>query len=365
VVLRSPLSSWPKPRQASRGVGALADHLQALLAVVMTLALVWLIHASAPGLQTAILLYMVPIILAAVRWGRGPSVTAALAAVLGHDVFLVEPVGTLTIAQAEDAIGLVILLFTALVTSQLADSARRGAEKEHEATLARRSDELKTALLRAVSHDLRTPLASIKASVSGLRQAGGSYSDEDRAELLAAIEEEADRLARLVSNLLDASRLEAGVLRPRKQPQDLRELVGAVIGRLQPMLTGRPVRVDIPEDVPPIPCDYAQIDQVVTNLVENAVVHTPPGTPLSIRASVDGDELRSEVTDRGPGLGVDDRERLFRPFERGDARGRGSGLGLTIARGLVEAHGGRLWAEDAPTGGARFIFTLPLRSPAS
>ncbi len=344
-----------------RGVRPLARHLLALLSVAVTLVLVWLIHAKAPELQTTVLLYLVPIILVASTWGRGPSITAALAAVLGHDVFLVQPAGTLVIARAEDALGLVILLFTALVTSQLADSARRGAEGENEAALARRSDELKTALLRAVSHDLRTPLASIKASVSGLRQAGGSYSDEDRAELLAAIEEEADRLARLVTNLLDASRLEAGVLTPHERPQDLRELVATVVGRLQPLLTGRQVRIDIPEDMPPVPCDYAQIDQIVTNLVENAAVHTPPGTPVTIRATVEGDEVRSEVVDQGLGLPASERERLFRPFERGESHARGSGLGLAIARGLVEAHGGRLWAEDAPTGGTRFIFTLPLR----
>ena len=344
-----------------RDVRPLARHLLALLAVAITLGLVWLIHTNAPELQMAVLLYLVPIILVASTWGRGPSITAALAAVLGHDVFLVQPAGTLTIARAEDALGLVILLFTALVTSQLADSARRGYEKENEAALARRSDQLKTALLRAVSHDLRSPLASIKASVSGLRQAGGSYSDEDRAELLAAIEEEADRLARLVTNLLDASRLEAGVLTPHTRPQDLRELVATVVGRLQPLLTGRQVCIDIPEGVPPVPCDYAQIDQVVTNLVENAAVHTPPSTPVTIRAIVEGDEVRSEVVDQGLGLPATDRERIFRPFERGASEARGSGLGLAIARGLVEAHGGRLWAEDAPTGGTRFIFTLPLR----
>src|SRR5437762_1396595 len=123
-----------------------------------------------------------------------------------------------------------------LAPAQWADSVRRVAEAARDAAIARRSDELKTALLRAVSHDLRTPLASIKASVSGLRQTGAAYTDRDRAELLAEIEEEADRLDRLVSNLLDASRLEGGALKPRKAPNDFRELVTAVVGRLQPRL---------------------------------------------------------------------------------------------------------------------------------
>ena len=342
----------------------LARYLRALLAVAVTLVAVGLIEARAPDLQTAILLYLVPIILAASRWGRGPSVAAALAAVLGHDVFLVEPVGTLTITRADDAIGLVLLLFTALVTSHLADGARRAAEQAQEAAVARRSDELKTALLRAVSHDLRTPLASIKASVSGLRQSGAAYTDEDRVELLAAIEEETDRLTRLVSNLLDASRLEAGALKPHKQLNDLKELITATVERLQPVLAGRPVGLDIPGKLPLVPCDYAQIDQVITNLLENAAVHTPPGTPVTITAHAEEKTVLVEVRDHGPGLPADDQERVFRPFERGTSRARGFGLGLSIARGLVEAHGGQLRAEDAPDGGARFVFRLPLQETA-
>lgn len=345
-----------------RDVATLADYLKALLAVGLTLATVGALHTFfAP--PTAILLYLVPVTLAASRWGRGPAVCAALTAVLGHDLLFVDPVGRITIAQPDEAIGLALLLFTALVTAHLADSARRGAVAAREAAIARRSDELKIALLRAVSHDLRTPLGTIKASVSSLRQADASYTAEDRAELLAAIEEETDRLDRLVSNLLDASRLEAGVLKPRKHPQDLRELVTTVVQRLQPVLAGRPVVVAIPEDLPLVPCDYGQIDQVVTNLLENAAIHTPPGTPVTVRARCEAMLARVEVIDQGPGIPASDRARVFQPFERGRSPGRGSGLGLTIARGLVEAHGGRLWVEDAPGGGARFVFTLPLASP--
>ena len=313
-------------------------------------------------LPTAILLYLVPIILAASRWGRGPAIVAVITAALGHDLLFVDPVGMVTITRPDEAVGLALLLFTALVTAQLADSARRGAEAAREAAVARRSDELKTALLRAVSHDLRTPLGTIKASVSSLRQVDASYTAEDRAELLAAIEEEADRLDHLVGNLLDASRLEAGVLKPQKRPQDLGELVTTVVRRLQAALAGRPVRVEIAEGLPLVACDYAQIDQVVTNLLENAAAHTPPGAGVLVRAALDGDLVRAEVTDQGPGIAPPDRARVFQPFERGPGQARGSGLGLTIARGLVEAHGGQLWVEDVPGGGARFVFTLPARS---
>ncbi len=353
------LSTWLRLRGTVAPGQLVVPYGAALLAVGVTLGAVQLIWSRAP-LPTALLLYLVPIILAATRWGRGPAIVAVVVSVLGHDLFFVEPVGTLTIARADETVGLVLLLFTAVVTAQLASAARRGAEKEREASVARRSDELKTALLRAVTHDLRTPLASIKAGASGLRQADATYTDEDRAELLAAIEEEADRLDRLVSNLLDASRLEAGVLTPHKHPQDLGELLTAVVGRLQPLLAGRPVRLAIAPDVPLVPCDYAQIDQVVTNLLENAARHTPPGTLVHVALTWEDTSARVEVADQGPGVPAAERERLFHPFERGRTRAQGSGLGLAIARGLVEAHGGQLWVEEAAGGGARFSFTLPL-----
>ena len=346
-------------------IGRPEQHLLALVAVVVTIVVVGALDTAVPGLQTLVLLYVVPITVAATRWGFGPAITAALASALGHDILFIEPVGSLTIARTDEALGLVLLLFTALVNSHLAVLARRGADRAHEAEIARRSDALKTALLRTVSHDLRTPLASIKASVSGLRQPDARYSHEDEAELLAAIEEEADRLTRLVTDLLDASRLEAGALTPDCRPHDLAELVDTVVRRLQPLLGDRPLAVEIPETLPSVPFDYTQIDRVVTNLLENAAVHTPPGTPLAIRIRPDGDEIRVEVSDNGPGVPPEERERLFRPFERGQTGARGSGLGLAIARGFAEAHGGRIWVETVPSGGARFVVALPLHPAGS
>jgi two-component system sensor histidine kinase KdpD len=341
------------------------QHGVALAAVAATFGLVALLHSTVGELPSAVLLYLVPIVMAASRWGRGPAITAVIASTLGHDLLFVDPRGAFTIARADEALGLVLLLFTALVTAQLADGARRHAEAAREAAIVRRSDELKTALLRAVTHNLRTPLASIKASVSGLRQPGAAFAEEDRAELLAEIEEEADRLDRLVTNLLNASRLEAGRVQLSSHPQDLGELITAVFDRLAPRLNGRQVSLEIPEELPPIPCDYAQIDQVVTNLVENAILHTPPGAPVRARATRADHDVRIEVIDSGPGIPADERERLFRPFERGRTRAPGTGLGLTIARGFVEAHGGHLWLEDEPGAGARFVFTLPVQARAA
>ena len=340
-------------------IARLRPYLAGLLAVAATLLVVGAIHLRA-NLPTTLLLYLVPVVLTATRWGRGPAIVAVVASVVGHDFLFVDPVGTLTVAQPDELIGLILLLFTAVVTAQLASQARRASEKEREAAVARRSDELKTALLHAVSHNLRTPLASIKAGASGLLQAETTYSEEDRRELLEAIEEEADRLDRLVSNMLDASRIEAGTLHPHRTPQDLGELVRTVVGRLGHVLDGRPVEVCVPENLPLVRCDYAQVDQVLTNLLENVARHTPPRTPIAVTVEADDREARVSVADRGPGIPAHERERLFRPFERGKTRAPGSGLGLAIARGLVEAHGGRLWAEEVDGGGALFTFTLPI-----
>jgi two-component system sensor histidine kinase KdpD len=358
------------PLQPTRKTGreVLTPHALALAAVAVTLAVVGALQSTVVDLPAAILLYLVPIVLAASRWGRGPAITAAVAAILGHDLLFVDPRGTFSVARADEALGLVLLLFVALVTAQLADGARRGAETAREAALARRSDELKTALLRAVTHNLRTPLASIKASVSGLRQPEAVFAEEDRAELLAEIEEEADRLDRLVTNLLDASRLEAGGVTVSRQPQDLAELVSAVVDRIQSRFKAREVNVtvDIPAELPPVSCDYTQIDQVVSNLLENAVLHSPPGTPVVARAQRDNGAVRVEIRDSGPGIPLADRERLFKPFERGRTRAPGTGLGLTIARGFVEAHGGKLWLDDADSQpGARFVFTLPVAAASA
>jgi len=340
-------------------------YVLALLGVLAAFVVVGVLHQTVVDLPAAILLYLVPIVLAASRWGRGPAIVAAVVSILGHDLLFVDPRGTFSIARADEALGLALLLFTALVTAQLADGARRTAEAAREAAIVRRSDELKTALLRAVTHNLRTPLASIKASVSGLRQPGATYSEEDKSELLAEIEEEADRLDRLVTNLLNASRLGAGTMPLSAHPQDLHELVTRVVQRLEPRLAGRSVTLEIPEDLPPVACDYTQIEQVVTNLLENACLYTPEGTDIALRAKVTNGSVRVEVVDHGPGVPLAERERLFQPFERGQTRAPGTGLGLTIARGFVEAHGGRLWLEDGPQeSGARFVFTLPVWHPA-
>jgi two-component system sensor histidine kinase KdpD len=230
--------------------------------------------------------------------------------------------------------------------------------------LLRRTDELRAALLSSVSHDLRTPLASIKAAASSLLQEDVQWDDEARRSFIVAIEQEADRLNHLVGNLLDMSRIEGGALKPEKEWYPIDELIHDVLGHMQMLLKGRPVHVLLPDDLPPVELDYLQIDQVLTNLLENAVHYTPAGSPIEICAVVRDGDMEVSVADHGPGVAPNDRERIFDKFysvTSGVRKGIvGSGLGLAVCRGLVEAHGGHIWEENRPGGGAIFRFTLPL-----
>ena len=236
------------------------------------------------------------------------------------------------------------------------------------AEILRRADDLKSALLAAVSHDLRTPLASIIASAGSLRQPDVQWTDAERREFVADIEREARRLSRIVDNLLDLSRIEAGVLRPDRGWYDVSALVDDVVGRLRGSLFAHPVDVRVPDDLPPVRLDYVEIDQVLSNLLENAARHTPPGTRIHIVARVDGSDLVVEVSDEGRGIDPRAVPHIFDPFVRAPSTRQtspGSGLGLAVARGLVEAHGGHIVALERPGGGALFRFTLPLVEPAT
>jgi len=232
-----------------------------------------------------------------------------------------------------------------------------------------RTDALRAALLSSVSHDLRTPLTSIKAAASSLLQEDVEWDKEARRGFAQSIEREADRLNRLVGNLLDMSRIEEGALRPEKEEYALTALIRDVLGRLEPLLEGR-VRTHLPEgDLLLVDLDYLEIDQVLTNLLENAVRYTPAGSPIDVSASSEGEQVIVRVADRGPGISPADLERVFDKFYR-VLHGQhpvgypmGSGLGLAVCRGLVEAHGGRIWAELREGGGLIVCVTLPQDSP--
>ncbi|MFJ8228512.1 ATP-binding protein [Streptomyces sp. NPDC094448] len=235
------------------------------------------------------------------------------------------------------------------------DRQRLVGEAEEARRLAE-GNRIRTALLAAVSHDLRTPLAAIKAAVTSLRSDDVAWSDEDEAELLEGIEDGADRLDQLVGNLLDMSRLQTGTVTPLMRVTDLDEVVPmALVG-----VPDESVELDIPETLPMVTVDRGLLERAVANIVENAVKYSPDATPVAVAASTLGERVEVRVADRGPGVPDDEKERIFEPFQRyGDApRGAGVGLGLAVARGFVEAMGGTLTAEDTPGGGMTMVLTL-------
>jgi two-component system sensor histidine kinase KdpD len=245
--------------------------------------------------------------------------------------------------------------------TSLAVERAQFAEEAAQAHMQIETERLRNSLLSSVSHDLRTPLAVITGAASSLLENDATLSAEGRHELAQVTYEEAERLNRLVGNLLDMTRLQSGSMRVNKEWQPLEEVIGATLNRLEKRLAGREVRVDLPDDLLLVPIDSMLIEQVLVNLLDNAVKYTPSGSPIDLSARREGDAILVEVADRGPGLSPGDEQRIFDKFYRAEpAVTRGAGLGLAICRGIVEIHGGRIWAENRSDGGAIFRFTLPL-----
>ncbi|QIQ06411.1 sensor histidine kinase [Streptomyces liangshanensis] len=248
-----------------------------------------------------------------------------------------------------------VLAAFAAQSAVVLDRQRLVGEAEHARALAE-GNRIRTALLAAVSHDLRTPLAGIKAAVTSLRSDDVEWSEEDRAELLEGIEDGADRLDHLVGNLLDMSRLQTGTVTPLIREIDLDEVVPVALGGVP----DGSVVLDVPEDLPMVAVDPGLLERAVANIVENAVKYSPDGVRVLITAGTIAGRVELRVVDRGPGVPDDGKDRIFEPFQRyGDApRGAGVGLGLAVARGFAEAMGGTLAAEDTPGGGMTMVLTL-------
>jgi two-component system sensor histidine kinase KdpD len=236
------------------------------------------------------------------------------------------------------------------------------AQTETRAKVLEESDRLKSALLSSVSHELRTPLATIKASITSLRSGNVEWESSAREDLLAAVDDESDHLNRLVGNLLDMSRIESGALNPQRQWNLLSEIVGGVVYRMRQATEQHKLEIDIPEDLPLVPVDYVQMEQVFGNLISNSLKYAPPNTTIRILARKQTDSLLLvTVSNQGPQVPEEHLDRIFDKFYRvTDAdRVTGTGLGLSICKGIIEAHGGRIRAENLPDGFA-FVFTLPL-----
>ena len=335
---------------------------------------------------TAALVLVVPVALGVAVGGFPAVPLGVVAGFLTFDFVFIPPYYTFYVTAWEDWVSLVVYAMVGctvgVVVAQLGRAQREAETRRAEAQLlwAERArlveessrvqlleevDRLRAALMGSVSHDLRTPLASIKASISDLADPDLRLSDEDRVTLLRTTEEETDRLTRLVTNLLDMSRIQAGALVPYRSATPLDELIGVVAARLAPMFAEHQLTVEVAEGLPLADVDYLLVEQVLTNLLENAARYTPPGTVVTLRAApvAGGGEVEVAVIDHGPGVAEAERERIFDEFYRPRAAGQGpvgTGFGLAIVKGIVEAHGGRIWVEATPGGGATFAFRLPV-----
>jgi two-component system, OmpR family, sensor histidine kinase KdpD len=247
--------------------------------------------------------------------------------------------------------------------NQTALAVERGllAEEAHAAQVRVETEKLRSSLLSSVSHDLRTPLAAITGASSSLLETGDRLDAGTRRELLETIGDEANRLSRLVHNLLEMSRLESGAVKAHMEWYPLEEIIGAALARVGKAHQDRQILTRLPDNLPMVPVDDVLIEQVLVNLLDNAAKYSPSHTSIEVAARREDGAIVVEVADRGPGLHAEDLERVFEKFYRGKhPLGRGAGLGLAICRGFVEVHGGRIWATNRPEGGAVFRFTLPL-----
>jgi len=253
------------------------------------------------------------------------------------------------------------LLQTFASQGALALERARLSQAESRARVLEESDRLKSAILSSVSHELRTPLSTIKAAASSLRSNEVGWDSAARPELVAAIDDEADHLNMLVGNLLDMSRIEAGVLKPKREWNILPEIVGSVLARMKRLAGEHRIEVDVPESLPLVPVDYVQMEQVFTNLISNSVKYAPEKSVIRVRAFVEGDAIHVIVSNQGPQVPQENLERIFDKFFRTTAAEKvtGTGLGLSICKGIVEAHNGEMWAENLPDGLA-FNFTFPV-----
>lgn len=282
---------------------------------------------------------------------------------------------TVSIQAARSALGEILIWRTMPVISTgetrliqtfasqaaLALERARLAQAESRAKVLEESDRLKSAILSSVSHELRTPLSTIKAAASSLRGHDVSWDSPARVELIAAIDDESDHLNMLVGNLLDMSRIEAGVLKPKREWNIIAEIVGGVLSRMKHLAEEHKLEINVSEDLPLVPVDYVQMEQVFTNLLSNSLKYAPINTVVRVLARVEGESIHVLVSNQGPQIPREHLERIFDKFYRITEADRvtGTGLGLSICKGIIEAHGGHIWAENLPDG-LGFNFTLPL-----
>jgi K+-sensing histidine kinase KdpD len=371
---------------ASLGIGALTGLLLPLRG-----------HVNATTIGFAFLL---GVLFVAIFWGSKPAFLASLLGMLCFNFFFLPPFHTFTIADPQNWVALAAFFITALAVGQLSARARRRAEEAEagkvenkrlyeelreafdrasEAEAIKRSDRLKTALLDAVTHDIRTPLTSIKASATLLledreeSEETERLSSEEQHAMLEVINHGADRLDRFVEGIVDLARIEAGDMTLHRNWGAVDDIVDAALAQAEPLTRRHKIQVSIPEELPVVRVDARAVTEVIYTLIDNATKYAPAETTVLIEADRVSDEMiQIAVEDEGPGIRANLRDRVFERFYRASSNGRGSdraggiGMGLAIAKGIVEAHGGEIRIEEAKSGhGARLVFTVPVSDESS
>jgi two-component system sensor histidine kinase KdpD len=345
------VSTLSRPRRFTGFAVAVAAPLVLLLALLPL--------REELNLASDVALFLVVVVVSALVGGLWPALVAAVAGTVVLNFWFTAPFHTFTISDPNDVVALFAFAVVAVMVGWVVDLAARRAATAAAAAEIEAADRLRTALLAAVGHDLRTPLAVAKASVSGLRSPDVALPVTDRDELLATTDDALDRLTGLVGNLLDMSRLQAGAMPVRPRPVALGEVLARVLDDLG--VAPRGVVLDVPDDLSVVVADPGLLERVLVNVVANAQRFSPPDRPPLLRAVVRDHAVEVQVIDHGPGIAAEDRERVFRPFQRlGDTDSTtGIGLGLAVARGMTEAMGGTLEPRRTDGGGTTMVLSLP------
>lgn len=316
-----------------------------------------------------VMIYQLAVVIAAVRLGLRPAIATALLGVLSFDFFFVPPRLTFSVADKEYlvtfsgffVVGVIISSLVAKVREQSLEQVRL-SEQAEKARILQTRENLERALLNSISHDLRTPLVSIKGALSALQDQSDRLGSQARQELLETASDEAERLNRFVGNLLDMTRLEAGAMRLKIEPCDIQELIGCALSATESRLGDRNVTVTLPPGLTLIPLDLVLMTQVLVNVLDNANKYAPTTSDIEIQSAMTGEWLSLTVADRGPGVRESELQRLFDKFYHIQVpeKAGGTGLGLSICKGIVEAHGGRIAARNREGGGLVIEILLPL-----